>query len=373
MPSKKSPETFLAEMSVKHPDIEVLDTYKNSTTALRCRCLKDACGHEWMSTPHNLLSGCGCPKCGGTLRKTHAQFVDDLHLVNAGVEVIGKYRNQQSKVRVKCSIDGFEWDAWPENLLKGHGCPKCSASAASRLYAKEHTVFIHELATINPNITVLGQYKNRTTKLRCRCLVDGNEWMAAPAGLLSGQGCPECKRDVLRKRAKSQEQFQSEMHDINQDVDIVGQYKNAYTKITCRCKTCGHMWDAWPTNLLRLQGCPECASSRGEKAISLFLSRHGIQFEQFYKFDDCRHQRPLPFDFFLPDYNLCIEFDGKQHFEPISFGSSSVTAEELFNGIQMRDSIKNEYCRNHGIGLLRIPYTEFNNIDAILGDKLHIA
>ena len=80
------------------------------------------------------------------------------------------------------------------------------------------------------------------------------------------------------------------------------------------------------------------------------------------KFNDCRNKNPLPFDFYLPEYKTCIEFDGRQHFESIEHWEGD-------NGllkIKKNDSIKNEYCKDNDIKLIRIPYYEIDNIE----DKL---
>ena len=70
----------------------------------------------------------------------------------------------------------------------------------------------------------------------------------------------------------------------------------------------------------------------------------------------------MPFDFYLPAYNLCIEFDGEQHFKSIKhFGG-----EKRLSIQKIKDNIKTEYCKNNNIKLLRIPYYDFNNIEKIL-------
>jgi len=73
----------------------------------------------------------------------------------------------------------------------------------------------------------------------------------------------------------------------------------------------------------------------------------------------------LPFDFYLLMHNILIEFDGKQHFEPISYGMSSEKAEKSFLKLKQNDKIKNKYCLDNNINLIRIPYTE-KNIENVL-------
>jgi hypothetical protein len=64
----------------------------------------------------------------------------------------------------------------------------------------------------------------------------------------------------------------------------------------------------------------------------------------------------------LPDYNICIEYDGIQHFESVDYFGGELG----FINTQMRDNIKNEYCKNNNIKLIRIPYWDYENIDQIL-------
>ena len=116
------------------------------------------------------------------------------------------------------------------------------------------------------------------------------------------------------------------------------------------------------------QCCPECSTSesRGERKIRHVLENNNINFEQECSFIDCRDKHPLPFDFYLPDYNILIEYQGAQHYEVV----------ERFGGLagfilrQKHDRIKLQYCLTHNIILLTIPYWDFNNIQNILHKEL---
>lgn len=105
--------------------------------------------------------------------------------------------------------------------------------------------------------------------------------------------------------------------------------------------------------------------------IRQLLRDYKVQYIPQYKFLDCKDQRPLPFDFYLPEYNTCIEYDGGQHFFPVNFsGEEAEYAEQQFKTIQYHDQIKNQYCADNGITLLRIPY--FKNIEEELNNFLFI-
>lgn len=102
--------------------------------------------------------------------------------------------------------------------------------------------------------------------------------------------------------------------------------------------------------------------SSGEFAIKGVLEAMHIAFVQEMRFADCRDIKSLPFDFFIPLLAVAIEFDGRQHFEPVAhFGG-----QEHFDATQRRDAIKNAYCATNGIRLLRIKYTDFERIQELI-------
>jgi very-short-patch-repair endonuclease len=113
---------------------------------------------------------------------------------------------------------------------------------------------------------------------------------------------------------------------------------------------------------LQGQGCPFCNESKGEALVDNILKSSNVNFIRQYKFTDCTNKkegrfcRKLPFDFYIPESNTCIEYDGIQHFQSVSnFGG-----DEMFEQVKRKDEIKNQYCEENGIKLIRIPYTMKN-------------
>lgn len=114
-----------------------------------------------------------------------------------------------------------------------------------------------------------------------------------------------------------------------------------------------------PDSHLGGRGCPYCRQSRGEKLIKNILTDHHIEFEFQKRFNDCRDNKPLPFDFYLPKYNLCIEYQGEQHYRPFYHKSmNKENGQKLFEKQQLHDQIKRDYCNIKGIRLLEIRYDE---------------
>jgi hypothetical protein len=118
-----------------------------------------------------------------------------------------------------------------------------------------------------------------------------------------------------------------------------------------------------PSNHLHLgRGCPRCKESKGEIEIRSWLHLKDINFIKEKTFEDYLYNGLLKFDFYLIDYNICIEFDGIQHFKPIErFGGLLE-----FDNLKIRDNIKDKYCLDNDIKLIRIPYMQLKNVDKIL-------
>lgn len=107
-------------------------------------------------------------------------------------------------------------------------------------------------------------------------------------------------------------------------------------------------------------GCPICSESKGEIEVREWLENHNITYKRQHRFADLKK---YPYDFYLPDFNLLIEYNGIQHYEEVPYFHRSPSS---FDGQLTRDRIKKEYAEKNGIKLLVIPYWEFKNIDKIL-------
>ncbi|MDY4494981.1 MAG: hypothetical protein SPE24_08905 [Erysipelotrichaceae bacterium] len=179
--------------------------------------------------------------------------------------------------------------------------------------------------------------------------------------------CNECLIKTVPYYSKKE--FADIVNNANKSITIIGDYIDSKTPIEYKCNICGNTYFAKPYNLLKgISGCKNCHQSNGERIISLYLLKHGIRYEIEKKFDDCKYKYPLRFDFYLPDINVVIEYDGKQHFEPIQF-SINQNAEDVYKKTKVRDKIKDEYCIKNKIKLIRIKYTDLD-IDNTLNCEL---
>lgn len=113
--------------------------------------------------------------------------------------------------------------------------------------------------------------------------------------------------------------------------------------------------------------------SCGEQKIQEVLCSLDIVYEKEKVFQNCINPKTkclLRFDFYLPDHNCCIEYDGIQHFK---YSNNGWNNKKHFEKVKYRDSIKNKYCQNNNIKLIRIPYFDFDKIDKdYLLDKINV-
>ena len=306
---------------------------------------------------------------------SYEEFLEKFYKQNKNannIEILGEYINGSAKIKCKCKIDGYEWYALPKQLANGCGCPKCYNKKRGNSQRLTHKKFINDFYAKNKNaknIEIIEEYKSSKTKIKCKCKIDGYEWEVVPSDLLyKNCGCPKCNGMY-----KTTEEFKQEMKEINDDIEILGEYIDAHTKIKCRCKIDGNIWKAKPNDLLYNKGCPKCNESKGEKRISRYLDNKNIKYKRQYKFDNCRSKDKLPFDFYIPSLNVAIEYDGEYHYMIITRGKND-TYERAFNrfvGTKVRDTIKTIYCKENNIKLIRIPYWDFDRIKEILEKELY--
>ena len=204
--------------------------------------------------------------------------------------------------------------------------------------------------------------------------------------LESGRGCYWCGREVTEaahrnafnpekilsdKQLCKEKGFQYiESKTINGKASI-GFICHDHTEVGIQYMTRGNM------RRENIVGCKYCLDkkkykfSKGEKKIREYLDNKKYLHIDQYVFDDCKDKTYLPFDFYLPEKNLIIEYDGQHHFAPVTF--NGITQEEAQNNheaTKYHDKIKDKYCADNGIQIIRIPYWDYKNIDTILNQKI---
>jgi len=216
-------------------------------------------------------------------------------------------------------------------------------------------------------------YVRNNEKVVITCPQHG-DFTQLPSDHLSGKGCSVCGLEKRRQsRRKTNDDFISkakEVHGDKYNYDKTN-YEYSNQKVIITCPIHGD-FPQIANDHLSGKGCFKCRESKGEKYVNELLTNNNIEFTPQYTFKDCSSisERgfctPLPFDFYLPEYNTCIEYDGKGHFEPV-FGVKS------FESTQRTDKLKTDYCQKNGIKLIRIPYTiNLKNVEDYIKSELGI-
>ena len=300
-------------------------------------------------------------------KKTHEEYVAEAQNINPNIEVVGEYIDSKTKILHRCLIHNIEWMVRPDNIIHGKGCPECAKENRIKNNRMAHEEYVEQLFTKNPAIKVIGKYVNARTPILHKCIIDNYEWMTTPDKTLRGRSCPKCAGNIK----KTHEDYVCEMSLVNPNIEVIGQYIDAKTPILHKCLIDRNTWYVRPNDILMGKGCPLCAESKGEKAVRLWLDKHNILYVCQKTFKNCKNTRMLPFDFYLPEYNICIEYDGEQHFEPVDFANKGKEwANKQFDIRRKCDKIKTEYCENNNIKLFRIPY--FKNAEEELNNFLFI-
>ena len=184
--------------------------------------------------------------------------------------------------------------------------------------------------------------------------------------LSSFDSCPYCQtRHTKQESTKEQIEKKLQEHFYGEKYEVFD-YKNYNSSCKIR-HSCGFVYEGSVASFLQSRGCPRCFRkiSKGEQRIKNFLEKEKIDFIPQKSLDKEKNKGRYKFDFFIPKYNLAIEYNGEQHYKEKT---------GFFDGLEKtkkRDKVKEEYCKRNNIELMIIPYWELENIEAILVSKFN--
>ena len=200
-------------------------------------------------------------------------------------------------------------------------------------------------------------------KVKIKCNKCGNVFEMTPNNHLKGQGCPKCasKKKGGKKNINEVIEKARKIHGDKYDYSKV-EYRVANEKICIICPIHVEFWQT-PANHLRGQGCPKCNSSKLEENLSYVLDLNRIEYIRQYKIKELGRQS---LDFYLPQYHIAIECQGRQHIYPTYFGSKNMNkAIEYFNKITVLDKNKRDICKNNNIQLVYFMSSDIIKKDAL--------
>ena len=189
-------------------------------------------------------------------------------------------------------------------------------------------------------------YVSSKAKVIITCPIHG-DFSQVPFSHLLGKGCPKCgiesRANFQRKDISDFILEANKVHNNKYDYSK-SVYVSSNLKLVITCPIHGDFSQA-PSSHLSGRGCPKCIESKGEKYIRKFLEDNNVNFESQKRFKDCKYKRSLPFDFYLPDYNIFIEYNGGQHY---TYTGHFHRSWEKFEEVRKKDRIKRKYARKNG-------------------------
>lgn len=341
------------------------DTSKKGTYWL-CQC---NCGNiistrrDTLTRKNNPKTSCGCDLAQ---KNSKAHLKDETGKKYGKLVVIKRVKNQSKYARWLCKCDCGNYTEVNGSNLRNGSVQSCGCKRFESHNAIDETGHKYGKLLVLYRSNKKTQSSHVFWHCKCDC---GNEYDVDGTYLRLGitTSCLQCARSK---------------NGIKHRLNLVGQRFGKLTVLGCNeertkkekrtcwiCKCdCGNYTEALGSNLINgnVQSCG-CLVSKGEKEIESLLIKHRIKYKTQFIFPDLKDKDFLRFDFAIlnQDDTLShlIEYDGIQHFKPIEYFGG----EKNFKNQQRRDNIKNDYCQNNNIKLIRIRYDEPITLEKILG------
>ena len=349
MSKKLSFEEFVERSNKTHENNDLIydeSSFNGSHQKVRIICPKH--GEFWQIAKDH-MNGQGCPICGreksGLQRRSNTEkFISSFKELYGNKLDLSKFVYTKSNIKstVICPIHG-EFEATPNNLLRGRGCPTCGNINKKIKQTISEQVFDERMEKIyGDSLTYnFSNYSNFGEKMEFVCSKHGS-FEALPLNVLHGHGCPICGREKCSKsRTMKFEEVLRRFKEVHGDTYTYDEstYKTSRKKMRIICPKHGEFWQI-PMNHWGGQGCPVCKESKLEMELDKALTDNGIEFIR---------QKPLgrqSIDFYIPKYKINIECQGEQHFK------KKFDDKYDFKKSLERDIKKNKILRENGEKLI---------------------
>lgn len=346
---------------IYHKSYPYIDVIEFNGYGKKSKLLCHQCGLEWERNygVHN------CPNCSKSAKKIlYKNRYGDKYkekLSKTNIEILEDYKNNFTPILHRCKSCGYEWYSTPSNILESNrvSCPKCTNK-----YKMTHEEFCEKLENKYPKqFNLHNKFTGLCNNISATCNCCGTH-MNKQAHSLLENGCRVCNATIANT-----ELFNNRLKEMfDDDIVPIDDYFRANRKMKFYKKSCGHEFVCTPNRLFTRGNCPICNMSIGETRIYYYLRKNNINFISQKTFEDLRGENHgmLPYDFYLPDHNILIEFQGEQHERPIKYFGG----EKKFKVQKIHDQLKRDYAIKNNITLLEIWYWDIKNITDILNKAL---
>lgn len=333
----------------------ISDLYTNSNIPLEIICPN---GHNCSTSFQNILAGRCCKLCGyekSRKKQSHSfDYVKGVAIDNNIRILDDKYINSGQKMSLECVVCGGKWSTSFDSINAGHGCPHCAKNAKLTIDVIRKQIENFGL------ILVSKEYANSQSDIEfiCSC---GQQSYKKYHELLVRPYCKGCGRKKLVQQLKHPIKYVRGVIE-SKGGTLLSDYKNASTPLKVMCHACNNIFYPYFSSILHNDSwCPKCNMKKTQKALTTTVEdiyfRYDIEVEK--RFFWLGRQS---IDIYIPALKIAIEYDGEQHFKPVSFGGVSVKkAKENLKVQRIRDNKKSKLVKQHPEDIkhfIRIPYTE---------------
>ena len=376
---KLTKDEFIAKAKAVHGDKYNYDKvdYKSDKEKVIITCPIHG---DFEITPHSHKNGHGCDKCAKLKQSKERRMTVEEFIAKATQKHGDKYDyslveingNSGSKVEIKCKKCGTVFFQIINNHLRGCGCPECAKrqkSEAQRITKKDFVVKARQKHGDKYDYSLVEINGNNTAKVKIKCNKCGYVFEQRIGDHLNGHGCPTCAGN----KKMTNEEFvvkARKKHGYKYGYDKVN-YKGNGKKVVITCPIHGD-FPQIASSHLNGQGCPKCNQSHLEEQTRILLEQNSIKYKPQQKFPWLLSKKncPMKLDFYLTEYNIAIECQGIQHY--LTEGNGYFSTEDVM-GTQQRDTLKYDLCKEHGIPIYYIKYSDNvkESIDMLISKFKH--
>lgn len=275
-------EKFLDDFEKLNSPVKIIGELTNWKNKVECECL--LCGEHFYMALINLKRGSIHSKCSYILRGqkkkdiTASNFEQKLKSINPDIEAIEKYQKALIPLKVKCKVCGNIWEATPNNLLSGHGCPNCfNKIKKGKLPTDKLEEYISKILIKFQDLEFVKKSNKVNGQFTCKCKKCNFIWTTTLYNLSKikeNNCCPSCTGRSLDLR---------KLNNILKEKELkLDRIPQKYSdNVHCTCLKCGFSWNTKITNIFKIKGCIKC-TNRLKKTNEDFLkeiNENNIQVE----------------------------------------------------------------------------------------------
>ncbi len=342
-----------------------------SNRKIKIRCLE--CGNVFEQRADSHILGNGCANCHHLSQTFSREEFLSIAIKKHGDGrydySLSKYSGKRSRIDIICNQCGLLFSQLAGNHLHdGAGCPSCAKKSMSgdTEWFISCSIEVHGKGKFDYSAVSYGN--NNRDKVTITCNSCKHSFSQTPSDHLSGRGCPKCSGKLPISTSLFIEKASKKHGDGKYDYSLVS-CNRATDAVSIKCNTCERLFDQRVSDHLFGKGCPFCKKSHGESLIASILGGMHINYVYQKRFKGCKHKKPLPFDFYLPDHNVCIEYQGQLHYIDVEYFGGK----KALKSCQRRDKIKAKFCKDNGMHLEVIPHwLDESQVRAIIARLAHI-